>query len=68
MGVVRGLAQHSLINKAKTWWVGANVPGKSQGLTMFIGGFAKYRELSAAAASDAYNSFAFENAVEKAEA
>ena len=26
--------------------VGANVKGKPQGLTMFIGGFAKYREVS----------------------
>ena len=68
MGVVLGLAQRSLINKAKTWWVGANVPGKSQGLTMFIGGFAKYRELAAAAAGNEYSGFAFEHAEEKAEA
>jgi len=68
MDVVKGLAQRSLINKAKTWWVGANVPGKSQGLTMFIGGFAKYRELSAAAASNEYGGFAFEPAKEKAKA
>ncbi|MES1976459.1 MAG: NAD(P)/FAD-dependent oxidoreductase [Pseudomonadota bacterium] len=65
MGVVHGLAQRSLINKAKTWWVGANVPGKSQGLTMFIGGFAKYRELCAAAVSDGYSSFTFGRAEEK---
>lgn len=65
MGVVRGLAQRSLINKAKTWWVGANVPGKSQGLTMFIGGFAKYRELCAAAVSDGYSGFTFGRAEEK---
>ncbi|MES2189386.1 MAG: NAD(P)/FAD-dependent oxidoreductase [Pseudomonadota bacterium] len=68
MEVVHGLAQRSLINKAKTWWVGANVPGKSQGLSMFIGGFAKYREFSAAAAADGYSGFAFERAQEKAEA
>lgn len=68
MDVVRGLAQSSLINKAKTWWVGANVPGKSQGLTMFIGGFAKYRELCAAAASNEYGGFVFEHAEERVEA
>ncbi|MES2508460.1 MAG: NAD(P)/FAD-dependent oxidoreductase [Pseudomonadota bacterium] len=68
MGVVQGLAQRSLINKAKTWWVGANVPGKSQGLTMFIGGFAKYRELCANAANDGYSGFAFEQLNEPAEA
>lgn len=68
MDVVRGLARSSLINKAKTWWVGANVPGKSQGLTMFIGGFAKYRELCAAAASNEYGGFVFMHAEERVEA
>lgn len=68
MDVVRGLAQSSLINKAKTWWVGANVPGKTQGLTMFIGGFAKYRELCAAAINDGYRGFRFERVEEPVEA
>ncbi len=68
MDVVKGLAQSSLINKAKTWWVGANVPGKTQGLTMFIGGFAKYRELCAAAINDGYRGFRFERVEEPVEA
>ncbi|QHE84526.1 flavin-containing monooxygenase [Hydrogenophaga sp. BPS33] len=54
MDLVHSLAKHSLINKAKTWWVGANVEGKPQGLTQFIGGFAKYREACAAAAANGY--------------
>ena len=54
MDLVRSLAKHSLINKAKTWWVGANVEGKPQGLTQFIGGFLKYREACAAAAANGY--------------
>lgn len=54
MELVRTLAQRSLINKAKTWWVGANVEGKPQGLTQFIGGFMKYREHCAAAAANGY--------------
>jgi cation diffusion facilitator CzcD-associated flavoprotein CzcO len=59
MEVVRGFAQRSLINKAKTWWVGANVKDKPQGLTMFTGGFLKYREYTAAEATGGYKGFAF---------
>ncbi|KRB99032.1 cyclohexanone monooxygenase [Hydrogenophaga sp. Root209] len=54
MELVHALAKNSLINKAKTWWVGANVEGKPQGLTQFIGGFLKYREHCAAAAANGY--------------
>jgi cation diffusion facilitator CzcD-associated flavoprotein CzcO len=64
MALVGGLAQRSLILKAKSWWVGANVQGKPQGLPMFTGGFHKYREHCAAAATDGYRSFAFERAEE----
>jgi cation diffusion facilitator CzcD-associated flavoprotein CzcO len=63
MGVVRALAQRTLMTKAKTWWVGANVQGKPQGLTMFTGGFAKYREYCAAA-SDGWRQFTFDRAEE----
>lgn len=42
--VVYTLAQRSLLSKAKTWYVGANVAGKAQGLSLFTGGFPKYRE------------------------
>jgi hypothetical protein len=59
MGVVRNLAKRSLINKAKTWWVGANVKDKPQGLTLFTGGFHAYRQYTAAAAQDGYASFSF---------
>ncbi len=68
MDVVASLAQRSLINKAKTWWVGTNVKDKAQGLTMFIGGFLRYREYCAAAVEGGYRSFAFEQAKEKAAA
>jgi len=60
MNVVRGFAQRSLINKAKTWWVGANVKDKPQGLTMFTGGFQKYREYCAASPANGYQDFQFE--------
>ncbi|WP_310565764.1 NAD(P)/FAD-dependent oxidoreductase [Hydrogenophaga sp.] len=44
MELVRTMAQRSLLSKAKTWYVGANVAGKAQGLTLYTGGFPKYRE------------------------
>jgi hypothetical protein len=64
MRLVLSLAEKSLIAKANTWWVGANVKGKPQGLTMFIGGFHKYRELCAAAARDKATKFVFDREVE----
>ncbi len=68
MDIVQTLAQRSLINKAKTWWVGANVKGKPQGLTLFIGGFQKYSEYCRAAAQDNYRNFSFERAKKAVEA
>ena len=68
MDVVVNLAAMSLVRKAKTWWVGANVEGKSQGLTMFIGGFNKYAEACAAAKTGGYPELAFEPAREEARA
>lgn len=62
MRLVATLAEKSLIPKANTWWVGANVKGKPQGLTMFIGGFHKYRELCEAAAKDRPANFVFDRA------
>ena len=62
MGLVRELAERSLIRKAQTWWTGSNVKGKPTGLTMFVGGFDKYREHCDAAAKDGYRSFHFETA------
>ena len=64
MTLVSRLAQRSLILKAKSWWVGANVKGKPQGLPMFTGGFHKYREYCATAAQDGYRNFSFERAEE----
>jgi cation diffusion facilitator CzcD-associated flavoprotein CzcO len=59
MQTVYALAQRTLVSKAKTWYVGAHVKDKSQGLTLFTGGFAKYREMCAAATQDNYRAFTF---------
>ena len=64
MELVREMAQKTLMSKAKTWYVGANVRDKPQGLTLFTGGFHKYRELCAAVAHGGYRTLAFETARE----
>lgn len=60
MDLVHTLSQRTLLSKAKTWYVGANVKDKPLGLTLFTGGFHKYREHCAAAVQDGYRGFAFE--------
>jgi cation diffusion facilitator CzcD-associated flavoprotein CzcO len=64
MDLVASLAERTLVSKAKTWYVGANVAGKAQGLTLFTGGFQKYREYCRAAAENGYRDFAFAPAAE----
>lgn len=64
MDLVYALSQRTLLTKAKTWYVGANVKDKPQGLTLFTGGFQKYREYCAAAMQDGYRDFVFERARE----
>ena len=54
MQTVYQLSQRTLLTKAKTWYVGANVKDKPQGLSMFTGGFPKYREYCALATQDGY--------------
>ena len=68
MELVSKLAQRTLLSKAKTWYLGANVKDKPMGLTLFTGGFHKYREYCAAAVQDGYRAFAFERAQKPAEA
>ncbi len=61
MEVVCALSQRTLLSKAKTWYVGANVKDKPQGLTLFTGGFPKYREYCNAAVQNGYRDLAFES-------
>ena len=58
------LGERTLISKAKTWWIGANVEGKPQGLTLYTGGFQKYREHCTAATESGYRDFIFEHGKE----
>ena len=54
MDIVANLAKRSLLLKAKTWYLGANVKDKPLGLTLFTGGFHKYREYCEAAKQNGY--------------
>lgn len=54
MNVVSTLGSRSLLLKAKTWYLGANVKDKPLGLTLFTGGFHKYREYCSAGKQDGY--------------
>ncbi len=57
MQLVQDLAKRTLVSQAKTWYVGANVKDKPLGLTLFTGGFPKYREYCALAAQDGYKPY-----------
>ncbi|MES2337403.1 MAG: NAD(P)/FAD-dependent oxidoreductase [Pseudomonadota bacterium] len=65
MATVRSLAETSLLSQAKTWYVGANVEGKAQGLTLYTGGFARYRDTCLAVAADGYRGLVFEPVKER---
>lgn len=44
MDEVRSLAELTLVSKAKTWYTGANIDGKPKGLTVYAGGFKRFRD------------------------
>lgn len=68
MQIVFQGAQRTLLSKAKTWYVGANVKDKPQGLTLFTGGFPKYREYCNQVIQSGWRDLAFAPARETAEA
>ena len=57
MSLVMEIAGRSLISKADTWHVGANIPGKPRFFPIFAGGLGKYRELCADSAMAQYREF-----------
>ncbi|RXK47046.1 NAD(P)/FAD-dependent oxidoreductase [Halorientalis pallida] len=56
------LAENMLFSQAKSWYRGANVPGKTQVFTPFPGGLDNYREICARVARDDYDGFELERA------
>lgn len=64
METVKAFATQTLVSKAKTWYVGANVEGKPQGLTIYTGGFLKYSEACEQALSNENCDLVFEKSKE----
>jgi cation diffusion facilitator CzcD-associated flavoprotein CzcO len=62
MDLVYALSQRTLLSQAKTWYVGANVKDKPQGLTLFTGGFPKYREYCNAVIAGGWSELKFDRA------
>lgn len=63
MTLVNDIASRSLMPKANTWYVGANIPGKPRFFPIFAGGLVKYREMCAEAAADGYRGFTIDHGV-----
>jgi cation diffusion facilitator CzcD-associated flavoprotein CzcO len=61
MTLVSDIAKRSLMPKANTWYVGANIPGKPRFFPIFAGGLNKYREMCAESAAAGYRGFTFNN-------
>ena len=62
MTLVSEIAGRSLMPKANTWYVGANIPGKPRFFPIFAGGLNKYREMCSEAAAAGYHGFVFDQA------
>lgn len=60
MGVVADMARKTLISKAKTWYVGANIEGKPTGLTIYAGGFLAYRQFCDNVVAEGYSGLVFD--------
>ncbi len=54
---VREVAEATLMPKADSWYVGANVPGKKRVYMPYFGGFDRYCSLCEAIAADGYRGF-----------
>ncbi len=57
-------AHATLVPLARSWWSGANVPGKPQVFMPFMGGIAAYGEIIDRIASEGYTGFSLESGSE----
>jgi cation diffusion facilitator CzcD-associated flavoprotein CzcO len=55
---VRQVAELTLFPRANSWYVGANIPGKTRVFMPYVGGFAPYRKRCADVAANGYEGFA----------
>src|SRR5579864_3162163 len=54
---VREVAEATLFPKTNSWYVGANIPGKSRVFMPYVGGFAPYQQLCDDVAAKGYEGF-----------
>jgi cation diffusion facilitator CzcD-associated flavoprotein CzcO len=59
MAAISALADKSLMPKANTWYVGANISGKPRVFSLYSGGFHKYREICEDVMTNDYEGFVF---------
>lgn len=53
------IANATLFPAAKSWYMGSNVPGKPQGMLLYVGGFGEYRRHLDTARNGGYPGFLF---------
>ena len=58
VGHVNELADKTLLPRADSWYMGANIPGKPRVFMPYIGGFGAYRKLCDEVAAERYRGFA----------
>jgi cation diffusion facilitator CzcD-associated flavoprotein CzcO len=51
------ITQLTLLPRANSWWVGANIPGKPRNLYPYVGGVGTYRRICDAVAARGYDGF-----------
>lgn len=59
---VNEVAEATVMLQAKSWYLGANMPGKSRIFMPYIGGVPAYRTISAEAVEQGYAGFAIDGA------
>ncbi len=59
---VNDAASQTLMLKAASWYLGANVPGKPRVFMPYVGGVGRYREICDQVAADGYRGFTFDGA------
>ena len=59
---VQEVAHRTLMVKANSWYMGANIPGKPRFFLPYAGGFATYRQKAAEIAANGYEGFRLSSA------
>jgi hypothetical protein len=55
---VREVVERTLLTRANSWYIGANVPGKPRVFTPYVGGVGAYRKKCDEVAANGYAGFA----------